>query len=156
MSLLTHLLLITVCLSVTPSTALQCYTCEKTVKTVDRFTKEETETLQCSEDPEDWTVETCLDQREFCSKGKTVGVKGKSVFISDVVKYDRGCAIPKDPYFSSSVEDSLDSGGNSICWYKIFNVRSYSGDAACFCNTDLCNQGGRHPATNCVIIIFLL
>merc|ERR1712034_40053 len=108
MQVLTHLLLVTVCLSVAPSAALKCYTCQKTVKTVDRFTKEETETLQCTEDPKDWTVETCSDQREFCNKGKKVINKGKSVFSNSEVKYHRGCAIPKDSFFSSSVEDTLD------------------------------------------------
>ena len=91
MQVLAHFLLATVCLSVTPSTALQCYTCQKTVKTVDRFTKEETETLQCTEDPANWTVETCSDEREFCSKGK-------SVISYYTVKYNRGCAIPKGKY----------------------------------------------------------
>ena len=91
MQVLAHFLLATVCLSVTPSTALQCYTCQKTVTTVDRFTKEETETLQCTEDPADWTVETCSDKREFCSKGK-------SVISYYTVKYNRGCAIPKGKY----------------------------------------------------------
>ena len=87
-------------LSVTPSTALQCYTCQKTVKTVNRFTKEETETLQCTEDPADWTVETCLDQREFCSKGK-------GVISYSSVKYDRGCAIPKGKYCIDKPAKSL-------------------------------------------------
>ena len=91
MQVLAHFLLVTVFLSLIPSTALQCYTCQKTVKTVDRFTKEETETLQCTEDSEDWTVETCTDEREFCSKGKSV------INYSNVI-YDRGCAIPKGKY----------------------------------------------------------
>ena len=99
MQVLAHFLLVTVSLYVTHSTALQCYTCQKTIKTVDRFTKEETETLQCSEDPEDWTVETCSDEREFCSKEK-------SVISYSNVKYDRGCAIPKGKY-SKNINNKL-------------------------------------------------
>ena len=100
MQVLAHFLLVTVCLSVTPATALQCYTCQNTVKTVDRFTKEETETLQCTEDPADWTVETCSDQREFCSKRKSV------INYSNVI-YDRGCAIPKGIYYINELTKTL-------------------------------------------------
>ena len=52
------------------STALDCYVCNKTVKTVDRFTKEVTESLKCTQDPADWDIETCSDSRQFCWKSK--------------------------------------------------------------------------------------
>ena len=70
------------------STALECYTCNKTVKTVDRFTKEVTEELKCTQDPADWEVETCPDTRQFCWK-----LKEQQSYFKTV--YNRGCAIPK-------------------------------------------------------------
>merc|ERR1739838_607708 len=89
------------------------------------------------------TEETCSDSREFCSYKK-------DVYLS--AEYRHGCAIPKDPYSSFSKEtNTLDSGGNYICWYRgtmQMQKRTggkewyeyYSGDAVCFCNSDLCNS----------------
>merc|ERR1712098_114355 len=116
------------------STALDCYVCNKTVKTVDRFTKEVTESLKCSQDPADWDIETCTDSRQFCWKSK------QQVSYYDT-QYDRGCVIPKNPFPQSSVTDSLDTGGNSICWYRLRKGGFYDGDDSCFCNTNLCNSG---------------
>ena len=87
------------------------------------------------------------------------------------VKYDRGCAIPEGKYSKNinkklsiqnllegsvedSVEDTLDSGGNSICWYQWSRVKESTD--SCFCNTDLCNEGGRHLASYSMIIIYIL
>jgi len=123
-------------LLIIPSDALRCYTCQK--KTVDRFTKEVTMSAECSPGSK-MTEETCSDSREFCSYKK-------DYYLS--AEYRHGCAIPKDPYSSfSRVTDTLDSGGNYICWYGMqagdvgeeWDVH-YSGDAACFCNSDLCNS----------------
>merc|ERR1712106_126601 len=91
--------------------------------------------------------ETCSDSKEFCSYMK-------DIYLS--AEYRHGCAIPKDPnqgYSSfSRVTDTLDSGGNYICWYRgtmQMGKQSmhgnkweeyYSGDAACFCNSDLCSS----------------
>ena len=79
--------LLSMLLLVTPSYPLKCYTCEK--KYVDRFTKEEKISRECSDNPGTWSVVTCNDEREFCK------------YEVDYVWYDkkyettRGCAIPE-------------------------------------------------------------
>ena len=154
-----NLSLFLVFILINSSHALRCYTCQK--KTVDRFTKEVTMSAKCSADSK-MSEETCSDSKEFCSYMK-------DIYLS--AEYRHGCAIPKgkklflifklnwiplDPnqgYSSfSRVTDTLDSGGNYICWYRgtmQMGKQSmhgnkweeyYSGDAACFCNSDLCNS----------------
>merc|ERR1719154_249305 len=79
---------------------------------------------------------TCSDPREVCSYRKDYSLSAE---------YRDGCAIPQDPYTpTSKVTDTLESGGNSICWYDMDSGYAgheweefYSGDAACFCNTSL-------------------
>merc|ERR1719154_1027696 len=99
---------------------------------------------------------TCSDPREFCSYRKDYSLSAE----------DRdGCAIPQDPYTpTSKVTDTLESGGNSICWYDMDSGYAgheweefYSGDAACFCNTNLCNTSWvQNPSLLFVSFLLLL
>eukprot|EP00090_Calanus_glacialis_P029964 TRINITY_DN48153_c0_g1_i1.p1 TRINITY_DN48153_c0_g1~~TRINITY_DN48153_c0_g1_i1.p1 ORF type:complete len:170 (-),score=13.91 TRINITY_DN48153_c0_g1_i1:19-528(-) len=161
MKLLVPLFLTT--LALTPTYPLQCYTCEKTKTITDRFTKEETVSIQCTDDPADWTVQTCSDKREFCSYENI-----KQDYFQD--DYRRGCAIPANSFFLYTVMDSLDSGGNSICWHsftdRIYNeyrsrygYKSAGGQFSCFCNTDLCNThnvGIRQGSSFSAVIILVM
>ena len=67
-----------------------------------------------------------------------------------------------DPYAVSKVIDTIESGGNSICWYgqtvAEYDIvsRHYTGNAACFCNTDLCNIGSSLCASLFSLIITFL
>ena len=67
-----------------------------------------------------------------------------------------------DPHALSEVIDTVDSGGNSICWYgqtvAEYDIvsRHYTGNAACFCNTDLCNIGSSLCASLFSLIITFL
>jgi len=123
------------------ATALDCYICNKTVKTVDRFTKEVKEEQVCTQEPTDWDIETCSDPRHFCWK-----LKVQQDYFTTV--YNRGCAIPQDVFAQSWVLDSLEKpGGNTICWYKLRKGGYYDGDDSCFCNTNLCNLGPRYLAS---------
>ena len=73
----------------TPSNPLQCYTCDK--KYVDRFTKEEKVSRECSNNPATWSVVTCNDDREYCMYEVDYDQFGYDK------KYEvtRGCAIPE-------------------------------------------------------------
>ena len=77
------------------ATALDCYICNKTVKTVDRFTKEVQEEQVCTQDPADWDIETCSDPRHFCWK-----LKVQQDYFTTV--YNRGCAIPQGWCFNEA------------------------------------------------------
>ena len=75
-------------LSLKKVAGLQCYACLTTETQVDRFTKEEREVLQCSNDPKDWSIVTCEDKKEFCQY---------VIFKEGYTPYHihRGCGIPK-------------------------------------------------------------
>ena len=89
-------LIVTLLCVVGLSYALDCYVCNKTVKTVtmDRFTKETKvkEKLVCNQDPGDWRIETCSDEKQFCMKKK------RKTDWSEPL-YRRGCAIPNSKFF---------------------------------------------------------
>ena len=57
-----------------------------------------------------------------------------------------------DPYAVSKVSDTIESGGNSICWFG--KMPGYGhlvlSNVACFCHTDLCNIG----SSMCVSFLF--
>jgi len=131
--------LLLVVMVVSPSASLRCFTCSTT--TTDRFSKESTvhEGL-CRDQNTVGPIVNCTDPREFCAK--------LTNYISYYnTEYTRpGCMIPRDPYDDSSEDDTLKSGGNSICWIARDVHYQKTGDSACFCNTDLCNGPRRRKA----------
>ena len=63
-----------------------------------------------------------------------------------------------DPFPESTNIDQEISGNGSICWYAIRDGCLNAGRFNCFCNTYLCNDGGRHRASHfyLVAIFFML
>ena len=81
-----HWALLYLVVLLTPGNPLQCYTCDK--KYVDRFTKEEKVSRECSNNPATWSVVTCRDDKEFCKYEVNKKVDKK-------YEVTRGCAIPE-------------------------------------------------------------
>ena len=62
-----------------------------------------------------------------------------------------------DPFLESTKVDQRGSGDGSLCWYAVRDGGLYAGRFNCFCNTDLCNDGGRHIASHFYLIaIFVI
>jgi len=133
-------------LVVSPSASLRCYTCSST--TYDRFTKESTvhEGL-CTNHSTVGSIVNCNDPREFCAKLTNY------IDYFDTEYTRPGCMIPSDRYRKSSVDDTLESGGNSICWIGRDVHYVATGDSACFCNTDLCNGTTRQMAASTLLLL---
>ena len=95
-------LIVTLLCVVGLSYALDCYVCNKTVKTVtmDRFTKETKvkERLVCNQDIGDWSIETCSDEKQFCMKKK------RKTDWSEPL-YRRGCVVPNSKFFITFEDD---------------------------------------------------
>jgi hypothetical protein len=91
------------------------------------------------------------------------------IFIAAVeyLKVDISMKTPKpqnitiqstDPFLESTKVDLQISGNGSICWYAVRDGGLYAGRFNCFCNTDLCNDSGRHIAAHfyLIAIFFML
>ena len=62
-----------------------------------------------------------------------------------------------DPYRASEMDDTLETGGNSICWYGVNTFKNtYNWDSSCFCNTDLCNNSQLLCASSLILMLCLL
>ena len=71
--------------------------------------------------------------------------------------YQKKMYFLPDPFSQSTVDDTLESGGDSICWYKRRKGGYYDGSDACFCKTDLCNGANtKHLASISLLFIITI
>merc|ERR1712126_394478 len=121
-------------LTISLSSSLTCYTCNTTY--VDRFSHEVTYDDKCTppENTDSGPVVTCSDPREMCAY-----YRDDTQMFSPTVRRT-GCEIPADPYFKSWEVDTLNKGGDYICWSGLTVKSQYDKRSVCFCNSVLCNS----------------